>query len=94
VSTALVSLAVILLLSSMAMRARRQPNVAGGDTLIGMTGELLELDPTDPDDPAAGWAQVRGERWRVHCDGPVARGDRIRVTARHGLTLDVVPASS
>ncbi|PLT17142.1 NfeD family protein, partial [Ralstonia mannitolilytica] len=39
-------------------------------------------------------AQVRGERWRVHCDGPVARGDRIRVTARHGLTLDVVPASS
>ena len=67
--------------------------MAGGDILIGMTGELLELDPTDPNDPAAGWAQVHGERWRVHCDGPLARGDRVRVTARHGLTLSVVPAS-
>ena len=95
VSMALVSLTVILLLSSMAVRARRRPKVAGGDTIIGMTGELLELDPTDPDDPAAGWAQVQGERWRVHCDGdPVARGDRVRVTARRGLTLSVVPASS
>lgn len=93
VSMAIVSLAVILLLSSMALRARRRPNVAGGDILIGMTGELLELDPTDPNDPAAGWAQVHGERWRVHCDGPLARGDRVRVTARHGLTLNVVPAS-
>lgn len=94
VSMALVSLGVILLLSSMAVRARRRPKVAGGDTIIGMTGELLELDPTDPNDPAAGWAQVHGERWRVHCDGPVARGDRVRVTARHGLTLSVVPAGA
>ena len=92
VSMAFVSLTVILLLSSMAMRARRRPKVAGGDTLIGMTGELLELDPTDPNDPAAGWAQVHGERWRVHCTGRLTRGDRVRVTARHGLTLDVVPA--
>lgn len=94
VSMAFVSLTVILLLSGMAVRARRRPKVAGGDTIIGMTGELLELDPTDPNDPAAGWAQVHGERWRVHCDGPVARGDRVRVTARHGLTLSVVPASA
>ncbi|CAJ0883575.1 hypothetical protein R20233_02888 [Ralstonia sp. LMG 32965] len=93
-SMALVSLVVILLLSSMAVRARRRPHVSGGDTIIGMTGELLELDSTDAGDPAAGWAQVRGERWRVHCDGPMARGDRVRVTARHGLTLRVVPASS
>jgi len=92
VSMAFVSLTVILLLSSMAMRARRRPKVAGGDTLIGMTGELLELDPTDPNDPAAGWAQVHGERWRVHCTGRLTRGDRVRVTARRGLTLDVVPA--
>jgi len=92
VSMAFVSLTVILLLSSMAVRARRRPAVAGGDTIIGMTGELLELDPTDPNDPAAGWAQVHGERWRVHCTGRLTRGDRVRVTARHGLTLDVVPA--
>lgn len=92
VSMAFMSLTVILLLSSMAVRARRRPAVAGGDTIIGMTGELLELDPTDPNDPAAGWAQVHGERWRVHCTGRLARGDRVRVTARRGLTLDVVPA--
>ena len=39
-----------------------------------------------------GWAQVHGERWRVHCTGRLTRGDRVRVTARRGLTLDVVPA--
>ncbi|PQV54927.1 nodulation protein NfeD [Paraburkholderia sp. BL21I4N1] len=42
--------------------------------------------------PLAGWAQVHGERWRVSSAAPVAAGHFVRVTARHGLTLTVVPA--
>ncbi|MFP3891025.1 nodulation protein NfeD [uncultured Ralstonia sp.] len=92
VSLAFVSLTVILLLSSMAVRARRRPVVSGGDTLIGMTGEMLEINAADPDYPGTGWAQVHGERWRVRCEGAVARGDRIRVIERKGLVLRVQPA--
>ncbi|MHA6830694.1 NfeD family protein [Ralstonia pseudosolanacearum] len=92
VSLAFVSLTVILLLSGMAVRARRRPVVSGGDTLIGMTGEMLESNAADPDFPDTGWAQVRGERWRVRCDAAVGRGDRIRVVGRQGLVLRVKPA--
>ncbi|MHA6879268.1 NfeD family protein [Ralstonia pseudosolanacearum] len=92
VSLAFVSLTVILLLSGMAVRARRRPVVSGGDTLIGMTGEMLESHAADPDFPDTGWAQVRGERWRVRCDAAVGRGDRIRVVGRQGLVLRVKPA--
>jgi len=42
----------------------------------------------------SGWATVRGERWRVRSEVPRALppgGERVRVTARHGLTLTVEP---
>ncbi|RDU96358.1 nodulation protein NfeD [Trinickia dinghuensis] len=39
-----------------------------------------------------GWARVHGERWRVCAAAPIAAGARVRVTGRHGLTLDVVQA--
>ncbi|MFM0199371.1 nodulation protein NfeD [Paraburkholderia fungorum] len=42
----------------------------------------------------AGWAQVHGERWRVSSTAPVAAGHAVRVTARRGLTLTVVPAET
>ncbi|MFL9865353.1 nodulation protein NfeD [Paraburkholderia fungorum] len=42
----------------------------------------------------AGWAQVQGERWRVSSTAPVAAGHAVRVTARRGLTLTVVPAEA
>ncbi|MEA3087105.1 MAG: hypothetical protein QOC89_4802, partial [Paraburkholderia sp.] len=42
----------------------------------------------------AGWAQVQGERWRVSSSAPVAAGHAVRVTARRGLTLTVVPAEA
>lgn len=37
------------------------------------------------------WVLLRGERWRVHSRTPVAMGERIRVTGRSGLTLEVDP---
>ncbi len=50
---------------------------------------LPETTPADA--PLAGWAQVHGERWRVSSAAPVAAGHTVRVIARRGLTLTVVP---
>jgi len=67
----------------MALRARRRPVLTGGEELPGMQGEVLE------DIEGEGWARVHGELWRVRSRQPLARGARVRVTARHGLILEV-----
>ena len=38
-----------------------------------------------------GWARVHSETWRVRSPAPLKAGDRVRVAAIDGLTLDVVP---
>jgi membrane-bound serine protease (ClpP class) len=93
IGLAFVSLTVVLAISSLAVRARRRPIVTGGDTLIGMTGEVLDVDTPDADADSEGWARIHGERWRVRCEGGIARGDQVRVIARHGLTLMVEPVA-
>jgi len=80
-TSALFSFAV----AGLALRARHRPVVTGGEELPGMEGEALE------DITGEGWARVHGELWRVRSLKPLARGARVRVTARHGLTLEVEP---
>ncbi|MDP2171531.1 MAG: nodulation protein NfeD [Rhodocyclaceae bacterium] len=80
-TSALFSFAV----GGMALRARQRPVLTGGEELLNMTGEALE------DIEAEGWARVHGELWRVKSSQALARGARLRVTARHGLTLEVEP---
>ncbi|MFM0209797.1 nodulation protein NfeD [Paraburkholderia sediminicola] len=94
--------------SRLALRARRRPVVTGSEALIGSLGVVLDGGlvpdggPLQGDATAdaaaggalAGWAQVHGERWRVSSTAPVAAGHAVRVTARRGLTLTVVPAEA
>ncbi len=80
------SAAMVLLVGGMALRARRAPVVSGADEMIGATGVVHSVDGEQV------WAQLRGENWRVRTDchsGPLAPGQRVRVRAVHGLTLDV-----
>lgn len=74
--------------AGLALRARRRPVLTGGEELPGMEGEVLEDIATE------GWARVHGERWRVKSPVPLPRGARVRVVARHGLTLEVEPIDS
>jgi membrane-bound serine protease (ClpP class) len=91
--------AFVALVSSVALRARRRPVVSGSEAMVGSIGEVIDegLRPDGPHAasgsavPATGWARVRGERWRVACDTPLAAGRRVRVTGRSGLLLTVVP---
>ncbi|WP_315855953.1 NfeD family protein, partial [Burkholderia contaminans] len=79
--------------------APRRPVVTGAEAMVGSIGEVLD-DGLQADQPhgaagtapsAAGWARVRGERWRVASSAPLAAGCRVRVTGRHGLLLTVAP---
>ena len=56
---------------------RRRPSV-GVEALVGLTGEMTDDD----------WVRVNGELWRARGG---SAGDRVRVRAVDGLTLDVEP---
>ncbi len=85
----------VLIVSSLALRARRRPVVTGSEAMVGCLGEIIDsgLSSADggPGAEATGWAQVRGERWRVSASAALPAGSRVRVIGRSGLTLTVVP---
>ncbi|MBT9477531.1 nodulation protein NfeD [Polaromonas sp.] len=82
------SAAVVLLGGGMALRARRRPVVSGPEEMLGAVGEVLAVDN------GVAWALVHGERWKVRCPGALTPGQRVRVVALSGLTLDVCPEDS
>ncbi len=82
------SAAFFILIVGMALKARRRPVVSGASTLIG------QLARAESDFAADGTGTVRlmGELWKARCALPVRRGDKVRILAVHGLTLNVEPA--
>lgn len=71
----------------MLMRARSRPVVSGAEGMVGDIAEALE------DFDRRGSVLLEGERWTAEiAAGPVARGERLRVTAIHGLVAQVVRA--
>jgi membrane-bound serine protease (ClpP class) len=76
------SAAFLFLVLGMVVRNRARPVVSGRESLLGAAGEALE------DIEREGWARVQGERWRVRVDVPLRAGERLRITAVHGLLLD------
>jgi membrane-bound serine protease (ClpP class) len=75
----IVTAVFVLLVGRMALTARRAPIVSGLITLVGADGEMLE-DTVD-----TGWANIRGETWKVRTEGRVTRGQRIRVVDIDGM---------
>lgn len=85
VMLALGSAALVLVGGSMALRARQRPVVSGREALLGSVGEVLAVED------GLAWARVHGERWRVRSEAVLVPGQRVRVVAVRGLTLDVQP---
>jgi len=79
------SSAVVFFTVWFALKARRRPVVSGHAEIIGASGTALS------DFEREGWAQVRGETWRVVSTAPVIGGQKLRVTGIDGLTLRVEP---
>ena len=82
---AAVSAAFFVLVTSMAIKARRRPVVSGREAIIGNAGEVLQ------DFEGVGWARVQSETWRVRSAAPMKAGQRVRVAAIDGLVLEVLP---
>jgi membrane-bound serine protease (ClpP class) len=81
----MVALSVLffLVVLRLVLRARERPPTTGREGMVGVVGEALEdLDP-------AGDVFVRGETWKARSREFVAKGERVRVVAVRGLTLDV-----
>jgi membrane-bound serine protease (ClpP class) len=79
------SVAIIALGSGLALRTRGKPVVSGRENMAGTTGHILETGGAET------WAEVLGERWKVASKQPLKPGQRIRVVASRGLTLEVQP---
>ena len=86
VGLAALSLLVIVAGGGMALRARRRPVETGREQMTGASGVVLEGG-----EAGETWARVHGERWRVRSSSALAPGQRVRVLALHGLTLEVAP---
>jgi membrane-bound serine protease (ClpP class) len=81
----LATAAFFLLIGNFALKSRKRPLVSGQGELPDSSGEVLEDLQTE------GWALVHSERWWIRSPVPLKRGQRVRVTGRNGLVLDVVP---
>lgn len=85
--TAAASAALMLAILGMALRARRQRQVAGDAGLVGSVAPIEALQA----DPRHAWVTLQGERWQVRSAEPLQVGERVQVVAREGLTLRVSP---
>ena len=86
---ALTSAGLILAILGMAVKARRRQQVAGDS---GLVGSLVAVAAVQAEDPCSGWVALQGERWQVQGREPLRPGQRVRVTARQGVQLQVSAA--
>ncbi len=84
--TAGASALFLMLVFSLAVRARARPVVSGREQMLGATGEVLENVAGET------YARVHGEIWKVRSGIPLERGQAVRVTGIDGLLLTVAPA--
>ena len=85
VTVAVLNLLFVLLVFRLALKARKRPVVSGAEQLLGASGEILDVGAD------AAWMRLHGERWRVTSTAPLHPGQRVRVTGRAGLVLQVEP---
>jgi membrane-bound serine protease (ClpP class) len=84
VSIALMSALLLVAVTGLALKTRRRVVKAAGDP-VGAVAEVV--------DAAQGnnWVRLRGETWRAVSSAPLAPSQKVRVVARNGLVLEVVP---
>ncbi len=82
---ALVSAAVFIGLATLVARSLRRPVVSGREALIGGTAVATESFSGN------GHVRAQGEVWQARSTAPLARGQKVRITALDGLILLVEP---
>jgi membrane-bound serine protease (ClpP class) len=82
---AVVSASFLSLFVGYAWRAQIRKVQSGTEQLIGSEAVVLDWAAGE------GYVWIEGERWSARGDQDFAKGDHVKVHARHGLTLAVVP---
>ncbi len=82
---AILSALFLGLLITVVLQTRKRALVTGDAELVGAIAEVIQAEP------GGGWASLRGESWRVASEAPLRPGQKVRVRARRGLVLDVIP---
>ncbi|MCB1888133.1 MAG: nodulation protein NfeD [Rhodocyclaceae bacterium] len=80
---AVLSAATLFAIGSLAARSHRRPLASGDGLLVGSEGQVTTAGADGC------WAEVGGESWRVESDAALRVGERVRVLAVRGLTLQV-----
>ncbi|MCU7853119.1 MAG: nodulation protein NfeD [Candidatus Thiodiazotropha sp. (ex Monitilora ramsayi)] len=76
---------ILVFIVGMALKSRRRPVVSGREELL--TSEGMVVDDFSDE----GEVRVHGEVWLAHSSQPLRRDQRVRITGRKGLKLDVIP---
>ena len=84
-SVGVVSALLLAFTVGIVLKTRRRPLASGQNEPIGHRAEVVQVD----DDGA--WVRLNGETWRATSAGTLQRGQKVRVVARNGLTLEVSP---
>lgn len=82
---ALLSALLLATTAGIALKTRRRARVGGLDDMHGGVAEVIDI---------AGdviWVRLRGETWRAVSRQPLQKQQRVRVSGRHGLVLEVSP---
>nr|WP_189665448.1 nodulation protein NfeD [Pseudomonas oryzicola] len=87
---ALLSALLIGGVMGMALKARRRALVSGD---AGLVGSLVTVTGVLAGNPFCGVVLAQGEQWQVQCATPLQPGQSVRVTARHGVMLQVSAAA-
>ena len=82
---ALTAALLLMLMMTMLARSQRRAVVTGQEDMIGSVGQVLDWGA------GAGHVRVRGEHWQARGPTALAPGQKVRITAIRGLTLDVEP---
>ncbi len=83
IAFAIVSAAMLVMVVGLAIKSRQRPVVSGREQLLGATGRALTAFDSE------GPVRVHGEVWHARTDKHIDEGQRVRVTGRDGLTLEV-----
>lgn len=87
IGSALISVAILLLIGHLALRSYRSKVVSGAEYMVGQTGTVTHTQD------GVTYAEVQGELWKVRSTQPLQKGQHVRITAIKGLVLavDVIP---
>ena len=89
IPSVLVFVGLVFFLGQLVLRAQQSPAVSGREGMIGLVATAY----TDISPGGAGKVFVHGEFWDATSAGAVSEGERVRVLALEGLTLQVGSAA-